>query len=261
MKRGILAAAAALAWTLSVSGDVTIEQNISGKGMAVISGSSTTSIKGMKMRTDMTARGTVMSTIFDVENQKMYVFDSKKKSADVWDMQAFSAEMAKSVDVGEMEASLKANSQKKEVAGKTADGYDIAVRVPASVGGSADMKMTVNLRGPLWVVKNAPGTADYMVFYKAATQKGWIFSDPRAAKGAPGQAKAMAEMQKQLAATGGLPYESTIEISMSGEGPVAAVMARMGGMSITTTVTRVDTAGIDDARFSPPADYKLVPKK
>lgn len=261
IKRMLLIAAAALALAAAVQGDVTIKQTTSGKGMAVISGTSTTYIKGMKMRTEMEARGTVMTTIFDVENQKMYVFDSKKKSADVWDMQAFGAEMAKNVDVGEMKTSLKANSEKKEIAGKTANGYDLSVSVPANFGGSADMQLTVKLAGPVWIVKNAPGTADYVAFYKAATEKGWIFSDPRAAKGSPGQAKAMAEMQKQLAAAGGLPYESTINISMEGDGPMAAVMARMGGMSMTTTVTSIETAALDDALFAPPAGYKLVQKK
>ena len=260
MKRAILLTAAVL-WSASLIGDVTIKQTVGGKGMAVLSGSSTTMIKGMKMRTDMEARGTVMTTVFDLDAQKMYVFDSKKKSADVWDMQAFSAELAKNVEVGEMKASLKANGEKKEIAGKSASGYDLAVSVPAAFGGSKDMMMTVNLQGPIWIVKNAPGAADYIAFYKAATQKGWIFSDPRAAKGAPGQAKAVAEMHKQLAATGGLPYESTMEISMSGDGPMAAVMSRMGGMTMTSTITSVDTASIDDAMFAPPAGYKLVQKK
>ena len=41
----------------------------------------------------------IQSTIFDLDAQKMYMFDSKKKEADVWDMAAFGAEMAKNVDV------------------------------------------------------------------------------------------------------------------------------------------------------------------
>lgn len=246
----------------SLLADVTIKQNTTGKGLGVAaSGTTTTYIKGMKMRSDVEARGTVMTTIFDVDAQKMYIFDSKKKSADVWDMQAFSAELAKSVEVGEMKASVKANDEKKDIAGKSANGYDVNVTVPATMGGEGGMAMTVKLRGPMWIVKNAPGTADYVAFYKAATDKGWIFSDPRAAKGSPGQAKAMAEMQRQLASTGGLPYEVTMDISVEGEGPMAAMMARMGGMSMTSTVTSVDTAALDDALFAPPAGYKLVPKK
>lgn len=262
MKSAILVMGVTLALAVPMRGDVTIQQTTSTKGMGVSgAGTTTTYIKGMKMRTEAEARGTVLTTIFDVENQKMYTFDSKKKSADVWDMQAFSAEMAKSVETGEIEASVKANGKKKEVAGKSATGYDIEVSVPAKMGGESGMAMTVTLKGPMWVVKGAPGTEDYKAFYKAAVEKGWIFSDPRAAKGSPGQAKAMAEMQRQMASTGGVPYEMEMTIAITGEGPMAAVMARMGGMSMTSTVQSVETNALDDALFAPPAGYKLVPKK
>lgn len=262
MKRMILVVGVTLAFSLPAFADVTIRQTTSGKGMGMAAaGASTTYIKGMKMRTDTEMRGTVQTTIFDVENQKMYVFDSKKKSADVWDMQAFSAELAKSVETGEMKTSVKPNGQTKEVAGKSATGYTIESSVPAKIGGEEGMAMTVALQGPMWIVKGAPGTADYKAFYKAAAEKGWIFSDPGAAKGSPGQAKAIAEMYRMLASTGGVPYETEMTISVTGEGPMAAVMARMGGMSMTSTVQSVDTSALDDALFAPPAGYKLVPKK
>jgi len=262
MKRVILAMGVTLALAVPVLADVTIKQTTSGKGMGVAAaGTTTTYIKGMKMRSDAEARGTVLTTIFDVENQKMYIFDSRKKSADVWDMQAFSAEMAKSIEAGEMKASVKPNGEKKDVAGKTATGYDLEISVPATIGGEGGMAMTVTLRGPMWVVKGAPGTEDYMAFYKAAVEKGWIFSDPRAAKGSPGQAKAMAEMHRLLASTGGVPYETEMTISIEGEGPMASVMARMGGMSMTSVVQSLDTTALDDALFAPPSGYKLNPKK
>lgn len=264
MKRAILVMGVVMLVLAAVPllGDVTIKQITSGKGMGVSAGgTSTTYIKGMKMRSEIESRGTIVATIFDVENQKMYIIDSKKKSVDVWDMQAFSAEMGKNVEAGEIKASVKANGKKKEVAGKTAAGYDMRISVPAKVGGEGGMEMTVTLQGPMWVVKGAPGTEEYMAFYKGAVEKGWIFSDPRAAKGSPGQAKAMAEMQRQLAATGGVPYETEMNISIEGEGPMAAVMARMGGMSMTSTVESVDTGKLDDALFAPPAGYKLIPKK
>lgn len=261
MKQTILAVGVAVVVATSSFADVTIKQTTSGKGMgAIAAGTSTTYIKGMKMRTDLETRGTVLTTIFDVENQKLYTFDSKKKTAEVWDMATFAGELAKSVDASDMKATLKANGKKKDIAGKTASGYDLSVTVPATMGGEGGMAVTTDLKGPMWIVKDAPGAADYMAFYKAAAEKGWIFSDPKAAKGAPGQAKAMAEMHRQLAAAG-LPYETEMNISMSGEGPMAAVMARMGAMSMTTTVSSVDTASLDDSLFAPPAGYKLVSKK
>ena len=45
------------------------------------------------------------------------------------------------------------------------------VSMLAAMGGSKDMMMTVTMLGPVWIVKNAPGAADYNRFYKAAVEK------------------------------------------------------------------------------------------
>jgi hypothetical protein len=161
-----------------------------------------------------------------------------------------------------MKASVKPNGQTKQIAGKSANGYDLEISVPANIGGGANgMKMTVMLTGPMWIVKGAPGTAEYMAFYKGAVDKGWIFSDPRAAKGSPGQARAMAQMYKELAATGGVPYETEMNIKMTGEGPMAGMMAKMGNITATSTVQSIETTAIAAEVFAPPAGYKLNEKK
>ena len=121
--------------------------------------------------------------------------------------------------------------------------------------------MTMTLSGPTWIVKGAPGSAEVAHFYKSAVEKGWIFSDPRAAKGQPGQAKAMAEMYKQLAETGGIAYETEAQMKMSGSGPMAGLFAKMGNITMTTTVTEVTTGAVAADLFAPPAGYKLTTKK
>ncbi len=192
----------------------------------------------------------------------MYILDSKKKEADVWDMAAFAQEMAKSVDRSSMKASIKANGQTKPIGASTATGYDMEISMQSAMGGNKDMTMTVTLQGPMWIVKGAPGTADYVRFYKAAVEKGCIFSDPRAAKGQPGQATATAEMYNQLAALDGIAYETTMDIRMSGSGgPMAGLLAKMGNVSMTSTVTSVETSALADDLFAPPAGYKISPKK
>ena len=113
----------------------------------------------------------------------------------------------------------------------------------------------------MWIVKGAPGTQEYIAFYKGAVEKGWIFSDPRAAQGQPGQAKAMAEMYRQLAATGGVPYETEMSIKMSGDGPMAGMMAKMGNITSTSTVESIETSAVAAEMFAPPAGYKLNQKK
>lgn len=52
-----------------------------------------------------------------------------------------------------------------------------------------------------------------------------------------------------------------MNIKMSGEGPMAGMMARIGNISALTTVQAVDTAVLDEALFAPPAGYKLSQKK
>lgn len=259
MKRAIVLAGLMLAASASLFADVTIKATNSGKVMGMGGDMQTTTyVKGMKMRVDTVTGDTTRTSIYDVENQKLYTFDNKKKEADVWDMAAFSAEVSKSVSVQGMTSSVKANGQTKQVAGKTANGYDIVVTVPADVSG---MKMTMNLTGTTWVVKGAPGTADYIAFYKAAAEKGWIFSDPRAAKGQPGQAKAMSQMYEQYAKLDGLPYATEMNMKASGEGPMAAMMAKMGNMTMTTVTESVDTSALAADMFAPPAGYKVNAKK
>jgi hypothetical protein len=243
--------------------DVTIKQTTTGKGLGMSGTTSgVTYIKGSKMRTDSVIGDKVQSVIFDLDAQKMYSFDSKKKEADVFDMAAFAQEISANVDTANMKVSFKPNDQTKEIAGKTATGYDVEVAVPAALGGNKEMSMTMTLSGPTWIVKGAPGTADYTRFYKAAVEKGWIFTDPRAAKASPGQAKAMAEMYKQLAEAGGIAYETDIQMKMGGAGgPMAGLLAKMGNVSFATKVDNVEVGTLADDLFAPPAGYKLTTKK
>jgi hypothetical protein len=265
MKRTFLAVVLACGFAVPLHADVTIKQTTSGKGLG-ISGKTTGTayIKGNKMRSDAVMGDRTMSTIFDLDAQKMYAFDSRKKEVDVWDMAAFSAEMSKTVDVSQMSGEIKPNGQKKQFGSHTADGYDMEISVPAAMGGNKEMTMTITLSGPVWIVKNAPGSADYARFYLAAAEKGWIFGDPRAAKGQPGQAKAMAEMYRKFAEIGGIPFEMDMQMKMGGGGsgnPIGGLLARMGNITMTTVVEDVQTAAVSDDLFTPPAGYKLNNRK
>ncbi len=71
----------------------------------------------------------------------------------------------------------------------------------------------------------------------------------------------MAEMYRQLASTGGIAYEQEMNIKMSGEGPMAAMFAKMGNITSTTTVTSVETTTLAADMFAVPAGYKLKEQK
>ena len=255
MTRPYVAAAFALACCAAARADVTLRATSTGKS-AIMSGTTTsvTYIKGLKMRTEAALEKFSTATIYDVDAQKMVILDAKKKEASVWDMGAFAEEMGKAVDTGGTQASMTPNGRKKTVNGREADGYDVAIAVPATIGGSP---VVMNLTGVSWVAKGAPGSAEYSSFYKGAGEKGWIFSDPRAAKGSPGQAKAMAQMYVEFAKLGGIPVETEMSMQASGDGPVAAMMSKMGAVTTTTVIDSVEEGPLDDALFQVPAEYTL----
>jgi hypothetical protein len=261
MTSRMLAGAFALAIIAPAHGDVTIKATGTGEGLGMTgTTTSTTYIKGEKMRVDGTVGKKETSTIFDVANQKMYVLDARKKEAEVWDMATLSREISSAVTVDGMRTSIKPNGQTKPISGKNADGYDLEIIVPATLGGAGGMPVTIVMTGTSWIVKGAPGSQDYAAFYQGAADKGWFFTDPRSAKGAPGQAKAMAQMYAEFAKLGGMPYESQMVIKIQGEGPVAALMSKMGRVTMNTVTDSVETAALGDDLFAPPADYALKQK-
>ncbi|HEX5068972.1 MAG TPA: hypothetical protein VFV78_02050 [Vicinamibacterales bacterium] len=261
MTRTLLTLACTLTMVASLSADVTIKSTGTGKVLGMSPDmTSTTYVKDMKMRVDNGDGDKIKSVIFDLDNQKMFSFDNKKKEADVWDMATVADDMAKVVSTGEIKSSVRPNGQTKQIGGKTANGYDIEVVVPFMMGGDKGMAMTMTMTGKTWVVKGAPGTADYAAFYKGAAERGWIFQDPKSAKASPGQAKANAKMYEQFASLGGIPYETEIEMKGSGDG-MAGLMAKAMHMQMTTSVQSVEAGTLPAEMFAPPAGYKLNVKK
>lgn len=241
--------------------DVTLRQTSDAQALGMKGSFPTvTYIKGGKMRIETEMRGKTRVTIFDVDNQKMYAFETGKNEVDAWDMGAVAAEVAQAVDLGGIVTTLKPNGQTREISGQSAAGFDLRSAVPATFGGPGGPRMTVTNQGTVWIVKDAPGTADYVNFYKAAAAKGWIFGDPRAAKGQPGQAKATAEMYRQLAEAGGLPYEVDMSISAEAEGPLA-MLAKAMNSQIRSTTQSAELGPLADDLFAPPAGAKVKERK
>jgi hypothetical protein len=261
MKRAMVAAVLALGVALPAFADITIKQTTGGSGLGMSkSAPGTTYIKGHKMRTDVVMGDRTLTSIYDVDAQKLYSFDSKKKEADVWDMATFAQELSQSIDVSSATGGIKANGQTKLIGGQTANGYDMNSSINAAMGGNKEMMMTVTATGQVWIVKDAPGAADYAKFYTAAAEKGFIFTDPRAAKGQPGQAKAMAQMYKEMALLG-IPYDMQMQMKIGGSGPLAAVMSRLGNITFTIVTESVTVDPLADDLFAPPAGYKLNTRK
>jgi hypothetical protein len=261
MNRVLSTALLAFLVATPAAADVTLKQTMSGKALGIGgTAHSTTYIKGAKMRTETVMGNDTRVAIFDLDAQKMYAFELGKKEADVYSLGQLQADMAKAVDVSAMSATFEPNGKTKDIGGKSASGYDMSMTLPTTMGGG-EMKMTLNMSGPVWIVKGAPGSADWAHFYKQAADKGFVFGDPRAVKANPGQTKALTELYRKMADAGGIAYEMEMNMKMEGSGPLAGLMAKMGGGSTTTTTTDVSTAPLADDLFAVPAGTKLKERK
>lgn len=241
--------------------DVTITSQVTGKGLGKMADAQSISyIKGMKLRTDSVLGGNPTTTIIDLEGQKFISINHKKKEALVYDMAKFRQDLDKMVKGAEATSSLKPNGEKREIAGKSCDGYTMNVTMPMALGEGMEMTMVMN--GPVFIAKGAPGAADFNKFYLAAAERGFIANDARAAKGAAAQTKGMTALYKALAETGGIPYLMETSMKIEGGGPMAGMMNKMmGGSGFSQTITAVATDEIPADKFEIPAGFKVKNEK
>jgi hypothetical protein len=242
-----------LALASPAAADVTVKQKSGGKGMgAVVSGDTTQYLKGLRIRMDQAIGGSETTTIIDAQAKQMITLDHAKKQADVTDMAKLAENLGK-IPISEIKTSVTPTTQTRQIAGASCTVHDVKVSVPMQMGADT---LTFVMAGPQCLVKNGPGAADYAAFYRAAADGGLFFGDPRQAKGMPAQAKGMVEMYRKIAELG-MPYATEMNVTIEGGGPMAAMMAKMGGNTITTEVTSVSTAAIADSMFEIPDGYKV----
>jgi hypothetical protein len=257
--RTVLAATLGLWLAGHAFADLTITSTSTGKGMmsGLFSGESVTRIKGGKMRVDSTAGDRAMTTLIDLEAQTMTAIDHKSREATVTDLREIQAVMRKITD-NDVRAQVTPTGRRRQVAGRTCEEYQMEMTVPLMPEGASPM--TVTTSGPFCIVRDAPGREDYAAFYTKAAERGFIVAgDPRQAKAQPGQARSMTELYRQMARLG-VPYLVEMTFTLGGEGPMAALMSKMGGFGFATTVTAVSTDRLGDDQFAVPAGYKTTAK-
>ena len=232
--------------------DVTLKSKATGTGMVgAVAGDMTQYIKGLKTRSDQTTgAGRQTSTIIDLAAKQMIVLNHDTKEADVIDMTNLSETLAKA-GATDITATITPTPQTRQIAGQTCTVHDLKVAVPMPMGKT---QMTMVMSGPQCLVKNGPGQAEFLAFYRAASENGG-FLDATQAKTRPAAAKAMTDMYRKMSELG-VPYATEMRISMEAEGPMAEMMKKMAN-TISTEVTSVSTAPIAATMFEVPAGYKV----
>jgi hypothetical protein len=248
----------------SAHADVTVTTMTAGKAAFInVDGEGVSQIKGTRMRSDNAFRGKMQTLIIDIDGRRFVDLDAKKKSAVVTPLDSIADELQK-VGVGTMQATLKKTAQTKQIAGFSCTVHDINLSLPFSPTGESGQGMDLNmvLSGTVCLSTTAPGLADYQKFYKAAADSGFIFGDPRAAKSPTGaaQAKAYAALTRKVAEAG-MALESQINVTATGDGPMAGMFAKLAKSDITTTVTKIVTGDLPADAFDIPVGYKVKTQK
>jgi hypothetical protein len=240
--------------------DVTLVMNVTGKMVVDASGEQTTRIKGNKMRMDQTRDGAVTTVILDVDTGQMITLDAKKKEATVMTLAELQETLSKA-GAGDLTMTIKSKvtptSETKTVAGYKCTVHDVSIAVPFSMTKDAGSSMAIVMSGPACMSKDVPGFAEFKRFYATAAEKGFIFGDPRAAKG-PGasMAKGQAELYKAMSEAG-VAIEQATNMGLEGEGPAAAMMGRFMKGNINSTLVKVTEGDVAADLFVVPAGFKV----
>jgi hypothetical protein len=253
MNKLVLAAllvCACAAFAAPAAADVTIKITTSG---AMGTSSSVMYIKGAKMRQETGMSGQQLSTIIDATAKQMIVLDPNTKQATVYDLGKLAEEMQKTARPQDAKVSLTPTGETKQLLERTCTGYTLALSftasLPAAMPGqpSPSGPVQVNIGGPVWLAKDAPGTADFTAFFKAASESGLFFGSPGPGGAQNPLARGMSLMYQAYANANGIPYEQQINVDLVG--------VPMQPPPVTMTVTGVTTDPIPDDMFTVPAGY------
>jgi len=223
--------------------DVTIKMTVSKSGgPAAMEMSTVTYIKGMKMRSDAKVMDQDMSMFVDVAAKQQVMVNNVTKQ--VQDVGAVLAAMPMSF--GEMTVSVKPSGQTKVVLGRTCAGFAVEIAMPMTM---MDETLTMSMSGVAWIAKEGLGVAEYQAFTKAAAAAG-LLADPFTQGPL---AKGHAQMQAAFAENG-IPLEQDMQISITGSGQMAQMMAETGAgnMRSTTTVAAISVDAIPAEMFTMP---------
>jgi hypothetical protein len=263
MNLKILLPAALLAGT-AAHADVTVTTLTTGNAAFIdVDGEGVSKFKGKRQRTDQAMGKRSQTLIIDIDNRRFIDLDDKKKSARVTPLDSIADELQKA-GIGTIDATLTKTAQVKTVAGHSCAVHDLRVSLPFSpTGNQGDgMDLTMVMSGTVCLASSVPGLADYQAFYKAAADSGFIFGDPRGLKSPSGaaQARAYAALTRKMAEAG-MALESQVDISASGDSPLAGMFAKAVKSRITTTVTKIETGDLAAADFDIPEGYKVKTEK
>ena len=260
-----------------VHADVTIVQKTTLEGGAASkapggapSATITNRIKGGKARNDMdmetSSTPARISTITDVTARQIIVLDHNQKTARVATAEANpppAPATAPSATV-KVDGGVTPTGRTRTIDGMGCDEYAFNTSMSMSDLGGVNMPpetaaamqgVTMVMKGSFWLVKDAPGVAEYRAHQKAMAAADLASTSMRASGlNMPGMDKVLKAMQS----VDGLPVLTVMDMTIDGTGQMADMMRQMGAMRVTTAVLSVKTDAISDDVFNVPEGYQVI---
>jgi hypothetical protein len=208
-------------------------------------------IKGNKLRMDIAGADGVSSQIIDLATGQYIVLIPMMREAWVDPI----ARVDRAATPPRVE--IRATGESRQIAGRSAQLHDITVQLH---GGGRDMWLAVKAR--VAIVPDAPGAADYKAFFLAAadysaTLRGAEYASSEGnAYDSSSSVRALAELYRAIAATGGVAYEVVSETFYAGTSSLVPQMNRDPGPPHRATVHSVSTQPLSDALFTVPKGYR-----
>jgi hypothetical protein len=230
------------------SADIGITMTMSmNAGPMVITGEVVTRAKGQKMRADTKVMQQDISIFVDGAAKQVLMVNHLTKEITSADPAAQAAALP--ATIGDATVSIKPNGETKELMGRICKGYALDVTLPMTMAGET---ITIRMTGVSWMADSGPGVEEYKAISKVTSELGLSTSFMGQSGGL--QSKGFAEMQKALA-DAGVPMAQEMTMVFEGTGERGAMMAQVGAMTMSTSVTALSTDAIADDVFVPPADY------
>jgi hypothetical protein len=272
MKRCLTTVMILAACSGALRADVTVVQTttVEGGPAAMMGGAGasmspkmTVRIKGMKQRSDIEAVSKVITTITDLTTKQIVLLRADQKTAQVIGNGAAMPAMPEGLNMPTIEASMQPTGKSQMLDGLRCDEYAFtsSIDMGSMAGAKAPPEaaamlkgLSMQIRGSIWVSKDAPGAAEYAAFTKAASKSDLMSS----IASAMGSNPAMEKMMKAMSNIDGIAYLTEMTMTVEGSGQIADMMKQMGAMRITSKVSSISSETVSDDLFQVPADYTIV---
>jgi hypothetical protein len=231
-----------------------------------------TRISGEKSRTDVDTGDQAVSTIIDTAANQAFVLRPNEKTAMQIPIDTAAQGPQTASGPPAIVAEVKPTGQSRDIDGIACAEYSVSMRmdmaaVVASGGSSLPPEATTMLKdvflkisGSTWVAKDAPGTADYLSFQKAAAQVAIAaMSRLPGTSGSPSPVpRGMERLVTGFPEAPGIPYLTELTTAVEGTGQFVGLLQGMAQMKITSKVTGVSTEAISAETFAVPEGFTVV---